>query len=345
MPWTRTRAYPHAFAVPNNKAGGNYNYMSYVIFDQMFWRASSSRSTVGARRCWASSRPTLTGSSSTRCRSSTTLVPAWFLGRWTGTSGSTSRGFWFLDNPDNSSSKEVGAARGAGDVHSPARASGSASWCTSAGAPSLCRRRGHDEVCAAGGAQERRVRDSVRLVGSAVGDASKRSAALDPAVAEDVFQVSSVPHDWLFRKSTRMPPWRRGHARRQSACGLPTVVKPYLATSSFGAADREPRRGQLRAPAHGGQSGRGADHRHHQRQADRARAQAWRADPRRRRHRQCGQGDLPRSGLCAQPRQARYAYRVRRPRCATSREHGSRPSCERVSSATTGAGTHASQGF
>lgn len=27
MPWTRTRAYPHAFAVPGNKAGGNYNYM------------------------------------------------------------------------------------------------------------------------------------------------------------------------------------------------------------------------------------------------------------------------------------------------------------------------------
>ncbi len=60
MPWTRTRAYPHAFAVPGSKAGGNYNYIvsgqpscreaianalpfhqSYVIFDQVFWRASA----------------------------------------------------------------------------------------------------------------------------------------------------------------------------------------------------------------------------------------------------------------------------------------------------------------
>lgn len=27
MPWSRTRAYPHAFAVPEHKMGGSYNYM------------------------------------------------------------------------------------------------------------------------------------------------------------------------------------------------------------------------------------------------------------------------------------------------------------------------------
>ncbi|KAF9455009.1 glycosyltransferase family 1 protein [Macrolepiota fuliginosa MF-IS2] len=41
MTWTRTRAYPHAFAVPENKMGGSYNYMTYVMFDQVFWRAIS----------------------------------------------------------------------------------------------------------------------------------------------------------------------------------------------------------------------------------------------------------------------------------------------------------------
>jgi len=39
MPWTRTRAYPHAFAVPEHKRGGAYNYMTYTMFDQVFWRA------------------------------------------------------------------------------------------------------------------------------------------------------------------------------------------------------------------------------------------------------------------------------------------------------------------
>jgi sterol 3beta-glucosyltransferase len=41
MPWTRTRAYPQAFAVPEHKRGGSYNYMTYVMFDQVFWRAIS----------------------------------------------------------------------------------------------------------------------------------------------------------------------------------------------------------------------------------------------------------------------------------------------------------------
>ncbi|KAI5295299.1 Sterol 3-beta-glucosyltransferase [Ascosphaera acerosa] len=39
MPWTKTRVYPHAFAVPDHKMGGAYNYMTYVMFDTLFWKA------------------------------------------------------------------------------------------------------------------------------------------------------------------------------------------------------------------------------------------------------------------------------------------------------------------
>ena len=31
----------HAFAVPEHKRGGSYNYMTYTMFDQVFWRAIS----------------------------------------------------------------------------------------------------------------------------------------------------------------------------------------------------------------------------------------------------------------------------------------------------------------
>jgi sterol 3beta-glucosyltransferase len=41
MPWTRTRAFPHAFFVPNNKSGGTYNYMTYTLFDNLFWKSIS----------------------------------------------------------------------------------------------------------------------------------------------------------------------------------------------------------------------------------------------------------------------------------------------------------------
>jgi sterol 3beta-glucosyltransferase len=37
MPWTKTRAYPHAFFVPEKKYGGTYNYMSHVMFQASYW--------------------------------------------------------------------------------------------------------------------------------------------------------------------------------------------------------------------------------------------------------------------------------------------------------------------
>lgn len=43
MPWTRTRSYPHAFAVPEHKRGGAYNYVTYIMFDNVFWKAIASQ--------------------------------------------------------------------------------------------------------------------------------------------------------------------------------------------------------------------------------------------------------------------------------------------------------------
>ena len=41
MPWTRTRAYPHAFFVPEQKKGGSYNYLTHVLFENIFWKGIS----------------------------------------------------------------------------------------------------------------------------------------------------------------------------------------------------------------------------------------------------------------------------------------------------------------
>jgi sterol 3beta-glucosyltransferase len=50
MPWTRTRAFPHAFFVPNNKSGGTYNYMTYTLFDNLFWKSTSGQMNNWRRR-------------------------------------------------------------------------------------------------------------------------------------------------------------------------------------------------------------------------------------------------------------------------------------------------------
>jgi sterol 3beta-glucosyltransferase len=41
MPWTRTAAYPQAFMVPAFDMGPSFNYSTYVLFDNIMWRASS----------------------------------------------------------------------------------------------------------------------------------------------------------------------------------------------------------------------------------------------------------------------------------------------------------------
>ena len=41
MPWTRTAAYPQAFMVPAFEMGPSFNYSTYVLFDNIMWRATS----------------------------------------------------------------------------------------------------------------------------------------------------------------------------------------------------------------------------------------------------------------------------------------------------------------
>lgn len=41
MPWTRTRAYPHAFIVPDKKKGGSYNYITHLMFETVLWKGIS----------------------------------------------------------------------------------------------------------------------------------------------------------------------------------------------------------------------------------------------------------------------------------------------------------------
>lgn len=61
MPWTRTRAFPHAFFVPNKKSGGTYNYMTYTLFDTLFWK-----STAGQINAWRKSQLNLKPTSLSR---------------------------------------------------------------------------------------------------------------------------------------------------------------------------------------------------------------------------------------------------------------------------------------
>lgn len=123
MPWTRTRAYPHAFAVPERKMGGGYNYMTcaqakleedvldltsrcrYTMFDAVFWRA-----IAGQINRWRRKQLGLHGTSLEKLEPhrvpfmynfSKRVVPPpldWY--EWVHVTG-----YWFLDGNDDAGQK------------------------------------------------------------------------------------------------------------------------------------------------------------------------------------------------------------------------------------------------
>jgi sterol 3beta-glucosyltransferase len=41
MPWSRTKVYPHPFAVLDKSLGAGYNYVSHVLIEQILWKGSA----------------------------------------------------------------------------------------------------------------------------------------------------------------------------------------------------------------------------------------------------------------------------------------------------------------
>lgn len=205
MPWTRTRAYPHAFAVPDTKRGGNYNYMTYTIFDQIFWRAIS-----GQVNRWRRNTLGLRGTNFDKMEGhrapflynfSPAVVPPPL--DWMEFVHVT--GYWFLENADTI---------GKGNWQPPSALVKFIKRARSAGKKLVYIGFGSIVVADPDGLS-RTIIEAVNQAGvwavvskgwSDRGDATKRASASpampatirNPAVVDSIFNVDSVPHDWLF---------------------------------------------------------------------------------------------------------------------------------------------------
>ena len=97
MPWTRTRAYPDAFLTPDIKKGGSYNYMTYVLFDNLFWKGISSQVNKWRKVSLGLEKTNRTRMSQTKIPfmynvSPSVLVPPVDFSDWIHVTG-----YWFLD--------------------------------------------------------------------------------------------------------------------------------------------------------------------------------------------------------------------------------------------------------
>ncbi|OAL31419.1 hypothetical protein AYO22_01011 [Fonsecaea multimorphosa] len=227
MPWTRTRAYPHAFAVPEHKIGGAYNYYSYVMFDNVFWKA-----IAGQVNRWRKKELGLRSTNLDKMQpnkvpflynfSPHVVAPPLDYSDWVRVTG-----YWFLDEasdwtPPTELTDFIKKAR---DDKKKLVYIGFGSIVVSD--PAALTKTVVDSV----------LKADVRCILSKgwsdrLGDpqAVKAEVPLPP----DIFQIKSAPHDWLFRQIDAA--CHHGGAGTTGAslrAGLPTVVKPFFGDQFF----------------------------------------------------------------------------------------------------------------
>lgn len=227
MPWTRTRAYPHAFAVPEHKIGGAYNYYSYVMFDNVFWKA-----IAGQVNRWRKKELSLRSTNLDKMQpnkvpflynfSPQVVPPPLDYSDWVRVTG-----YWFLDEAsDWTAPAELTA------FIAKARADGKKLVYIGFGSivvsdPAALTKTVVDSVLKA---------DVRCILSKGWSDRLGNPDAVKTEVPlpEDIIQIKSAPHDWLFRQIDAA--CHHGGAGTTGAslrAGLPTVVKPFFGDQFF----------------------------------------------------------------------------------------------------------------
>ncbi|KAF9066087.1 hypothetical protein BDP27DRAFT_1331186 [Rhodocollybia butyracea] len=233
MTWSRTRAYPHAFAVPERKMGGSYNYMSYVVFDQVFWRAISGQINRWRRNVLRIDSTSLDKMEPHKIPflynfSPSIVPPPLDWPEWIRVTG-----YWFLDDADVSSKKWtppedlckfIDSAHSAGKkvvyigfgsivVSDPAAI-------TKCVIEAVLQSDVY-AILSKGWSDRLHVKS---------GDAGEVEEALPP----QIYPINSIPHDWLFRRiDAACHHGGAGTVGASLRAGIPTIVKPFFGDQFF----------------------------------------------------------------------------------------------------------------
>lgn len=233
MTWTRTRAYPHAFAVPERKMGGSYNYMTYVMFDQVFWRA-----TAGQINRWRRDLLHLGPTSLDKMEphkipflynfSPHVVPPPLDWPEWIRVTG-----YWFLDDADVSSKKWtppqdlIDFIDNAHQSRQKVVYIGFGSIVVSD--PKTMTRCVVEAVLQSGVRAILSKGWSDRLHVKSGDDVES-----EEALPAEIYPISSVPHDWLFQRIDAA--CHHGGAGTTGAslrAGIPTIIRPFFGDQMF----------------------------------------------------------------------------------------------------------------
>jgi sterol 3beta-glucosyltransferase len=227
MPWTRTRVYPHAFAVPEKKLGGAYNSSSYVTFDYIFWLAIRGQvnrwrrrelglQSTSQSRMAANSHPFLYNFSPN------VVIPPTDWPDWIKVTG-----YWFLDESDKYEPPEdlVAFIKKARDDNKKLVYVGFGSIVIDD--PAALTQTVVDSVlkadvrCVLSKGWSDRLENKER---------SKPEVPLPP----EILQIQAAPHDWLFKQmDAAVHHGGSGTTGASLRAGIPTIIKPFFGDQFF----------------------------------------------------------------------------------------------------------------
>ncbi|RYP18250.1 hypothetical protein DL765_004049 [Monosporascus sp. GIB2] len=234
MPWTRTRAYPHAFVMPEHKMGGAYNYFTYLMFDNLFWKA-----TAGQVNRWRAATLGLPPTSLEKLQpnkvpflynfSPSVVAPPLDYSDWIRVTG-----YWFLDEGTASGWTPPDDLR---RFIEQARADGKKLVYVGFGSIIV-----PDPVKLTQEVIDAVLRADVRCVLSKgwsdrldKGDGSGAPAAVpEVPLPPEIFQIKSAPHDWLFGQvDAAAHHGGSGTTGASLRAGIPTIVRPFFGDQFF----------------------------------------------------------------------------------------------------------------
>lgn len=229
MPWSRTRAYPHAFIVPEQKMGGSYNYLTYVLFDNVFWKGISGQVNKWRKETLGLRKTNLDLMAQTKVPflysvSPAILVPPVDFSDWIKVTG-----YWFLDegNGDYKPPEDLAAfIKKARDDNKKIVYIGFGSIVVS------------DSREMTQAVIDSVIKAGVRCIlskGWSDRDSEKKGTVTEVDVpAEHIFQIKSAPHDWLFpQMDAAVHHGGSGTTGASLRAGIPTIIKPFFGDQFF----------------------------------------------------------------------------------------------------------------
>lgn len=227
MPWTRTRAYPHAFVMPEHKMGGAYNYVTYVMFDNVFWKATAHQINRWRNNILGLPNTNLEKLQPNKVPFLYNFSPAvvappldysdwirvtgyWFLDE--GTEWTPPKDLWnFIQQARKDNKKVVYVGFGSIIVPDPAKMT--------------------QEVIDAV------LKADVRCVlskGWSDRLGNKDAAVPEQTLPPQIFQIKSAPHDWLFSQiDAAAHHGGSGTTGASLRAGIPTIIRPFFGDQFF----------------------------------------------------------------------------------------------------------------